>query len=1022
MGDRARRDNPKVVNNPLLFAAGSGFPFENFSENPLLVPVSQADPVLPDDIEADSFIGQEPQTSATGLPRVPNISVPKLFSPLNNQQQNAPSSSFHLIGTTSIDSSRTSPGVQNIPLKPPSPPAQQTDGSITVVKDLPQAIPAPHSLETVGLSSGGPPAHSFAQPAAQTSFPAPVAPFQLTIPPQQEVHIPDRPPQSTPLYTGINTFRLGHQKRPVYAQPPGLSWSPVSAPPVTTNTSPLPPFTQSVTHSAQIFQPIHIHEKMATPNEPQPVAASVGSVQYQSPITNGSGAPTVSPQSFTGQMNAGSVYRQVYHHWFFKKEVETKVVWKPFSMADSLALEEAFTSSDLSPETVVSTDGGRYDVNILRRQKMAVYWEENPTEVRRCSWFSKGSLDSRYIPYDENVSARLEEEYKLATVTNSWHHRVELSNGEHIIFHGPNVMVQFPQATSPDAWGNTPQIPTKPRIVKRGVDEFEIDEGEPDRIDHLLFLVHGIGSVCDLRFRPVEEVVDDFRCIALQLLQSHFKSSSEQGIVNRIEIIPVSWHSSLHSEDTGIDRKLKSITLPSIPKLRNFTNDTILDVLFYTSPVYCQTIMDTVGKELNRLYDLFQERNPNFKGGVSVGGHSLGTVILFDLLCNQKDRSGKNTEEPNSESREGSEDRNCGTEGQGNSTPAAEPNHSLLQRRLSRRISYVMGNAGTGQPYISYPHLQFTPTAFFALGSPIGMFVTVRGIDALGEDFHFPTCPAFFNIFHPFDPVAYRIETLINPEFENQKPVLVPHHKGRKRMHLELKETVSRMGADLKQMLLDSVRSTWNTVYQLAMFHKNDDKALEQEMNKVLEEEMKKKETETSQAADAEAANLCIGRLNGGRRVDYVLQEAPFESINEYIFAMGSHVCYWESEDTILMILKEIYATMGVPPDSHSIQQNIPIDREPKTNTDPDIYNELSYFDGPEPPTGSASSASGTSTSFSTPNPSHPGGLQLQVSSHPIYPSTQQNEPERTVGMDPTAPLTENKNLGPPPISGFVRK
>lgn len=36
-----------------------------------------------------------------------------------------------------------------------------------------------------------------------------------------------------------------------------------------------------------------------------------------------------------------------------------------------------------------------------------------------------------------------------------------------------------------------------------------------------------------------------------------------------------------------------------------------------------------------------------------------------------------------------------------------------------------------------------------------------------------------------------------------------------------------------------------------------------------------------------------LGKLNGGRRVDYVLQEAPFELFNEYIFAMASHVCYW---------------------------------------------------------------------------------------------------------------------------------
>lgn len=38
------------------------------------------------------------------------------------------------------------------------------------------------------------------------------------------------------------------------------------------------------------------------------------------------------------------------------------------------------------------------------------------------------------------------------------------------------------------------------------MDEFDIDEGEPERVDHLLFMVHGIGSVCDLKFRSVEEV------------------------------------------------------------------------------------------------------------------------------------------------------------------------------------------------------------------------------------------------------------------------------------------------------------------------------------------------------------------------------------------------------------------------------------------------------------------------------------------------------------------------------------
>lgn len=47
----------------------------------------------------------------------------------------------------------------------------------------------------------------------------------------------------------------------------------------------------------------------------------------------------------------------------------------------------------------------------------------------------------------------------------------------------------------------------KPRIVKRGgFDDFDIDDGEPEKVDHLLFLVHGIGQFCDLKFRSIIEV------------------------------------------------------------------------------------------------------------------------------------------------------------------------------------------------------------------------------------------------------------------------------------------------------------------------------------------------------------------------------------------------------------------------------------------------------------------------------------------------------------------------------------
>ena len=96
--------------------------------------------------------------------------------------------------------------------------------------------------------------------------------------------------------------------------------------------------------------------------------------------------------------------------------------------------------------------------------------------------------------------------------------------------------------------------------------------------------------------------------------------------------------------------------------------------------------------------------------------------------------------------------------------------------------------------FFRYPTLTFKPAAFFAMGSPVGMFLAVRGkywsaelifsrfpIDCLidwligiylknmspflmlgvtqiAEDYALPTCPRFFNIFHPVNIVYVTVK------------------------------------------------------------------------------------------------------------------------------------------------------------------------------------------------------------------------------------------------------------------------
>lgn len=72
---------------------------------------------------------------------------------------------------------------------------------------------------------------------------------------------------------------------------------------------------------------------------------------------------------------------------------------------------------------------------------------------------------------------------------------------------------------------------------------------------------------------------------------------------------------------------------------------------------------------------------------------------------------------------------------------------------------------GVGLPVVAYPQLGFPLNTCFLLGSPLSIFLVARGVERLPLEFRLPTCQACVNIFHPFDPVAYRLENMVLPDF-----------------------------------------------------------------------------------------------------------------------------------------------------------------------------------------------------------------------------------------------------------------
>lgn len=78
-----------------------------------------------------------------------------------------------------------------------------------------------------------------------------------------------------------------------------------------------------------------------------------------------------------------------------------------------------------------------------------------------------------------------------------------------------------------------------------------------------------------------------------------------------------------------------------------------------------------------------------------------------------------------------------------------------------------------------------------------------------------------------------------------------------------------------------------------------------------------------SSEIDTGETDLALGKFNGGRRIDYVLQEAPLEIINEYLFALTSHVCYWYGGHIFFFFLVIENNSFDIfIPFSYSIEEN----------------------------------------------------------------------------------------------------
>ncbi|RKP00065.1 hypothetical protein CXG81DRAFT_13679 [Caulochytrium protostelioides] len=323
-------------------------------------------------------------------------------------------------------------------------------------------------------------------------------------------------------------------------------------------------------------------------------------------------------------------------------------------------------------------------------------------------------------------------------------------------------------------------------------------------------------------------------------------------------------------DEVPLAATLENITLEGVPSIRSLVSDVVVDVLLYMTPKYRRQMCTEVAAELNRLYALWMQKNPDFNGKVSIYGHSLGSLLAFDILCNQPHPQPKS------------------------------PNGSAPSPTA---------------PQAPYPRLEFDVEHLIFVGSPLGLFLLLQG-DQLTSDlilemplshlkapqkFSVPVAKRMYNLFHPHDPVAYRVEPLVNPRYSRVPPVALTYTKGGLKGTVLGIQGLSNEIASRSRTVLESVKV--GIVSTTEGFMANASKMVT--MPSAHGAASASASAPAAVAAHPQPADPHLWHLNPMGRLDFALQEGMLE--NPYLSALGVHMAYWADQDIAYFLLSQFY-------------------------------------------------------------------------------------------------------------------
>ena len=304
------------------------------------------------------------------------------------------------------------------------------------------------------------------------------------------------------------------------------------------------------------------------------------------------------------------------HLWVYKDPHEEDR-WVVFNDVDQIALDGAQHDGSTVAIPVL---GGRCDAYISQRFMRTVY-DLNSVEMKilKATWFVES------VPFSE-IDGRLITDWSQSPSDKRKKFPLQLSSDRKVILSNDGKILLAGQGLLSS---NRPLFSVSDPAFPLEVPNVLLDDPNLP-CEHLIISVHGIGESLWSRkafsMRPFE--------VSCATLRRNINDFSVQPGDGRVEVLHINWYHIL-SEST-YSKRVQDITLPTVPVLRQLANEAVADVFFYLNKDHHDSILTFVAGRIISIVELFKSRNPAFSGKLSLVGHSLGSVICYDILMTKR--------------------------------------------------------------------------------------------------------------------------------------------------------------------------------------------------------------------------------------------------------------------------------------------------------------------------------------------------------------------------------------------------